>query len=58
MLKVSTTKKFEKETEIARKRGNDMSKLGDIVKKLSNEEPLDPKHRNHELKGDHKGRWE
>lgn len=41
MLKVSVTKKFEKEVETARKRGKDMSKLGDIIKKLSKEEPLD-----------------
>lgn len=58
MLKVSVTKKFEKEVESARKRGKDMSKLGDIIKKLSKEEPLDQKHRNHKLKGNYKGRWE
>lgn len=58
MLKVSTTTKFEKETEIVRKRGKDMSKLGDIIKKLSKEELLDPKHRNHKLRGNFTGRWE
>lgn len=56
MLKVSTTTKFERELEIARKRGKDMSKIGDIIKKLSNEEELDPKQRNHKLKGNFKGR--
>lgn len=58
MLEISTTTKFDKETEILRKRGKDMSKLGDIVKKLSHEEILDPKYRNHKLKGNFKGRWE
>ena len=58
MLKVSVTKKFEKEVETARKRVKDMSKLGDVIKKLSKEEPLDQKHRNHKLKGNYKGRWE
>lgn len=58
MLKVSTTTKFEREIEIARKQGKDMSKLGDIIKKLSKEEPLDPRHRNHKLKGNYKDRWE
>lgn len=58
MLKVSTTTKFDKETEIIRKRGKDMSKLGDIIKKLAKEEHLDPKHRNHKLKGNFKDRWE
>jgi mRNA interferase YafQ len=58
MLKVSTTTKFDKETEVVRKRGKDMSKLGDIIKKLANEDSLDPKHRNHKLKGTFIGRWE
>jgi mRNA interferase YafQ len=58
MLKVSTTTKFDREVEIVRKRGKDMSKLGGIVKKLSNDEPLNPKHRNHKLKGSYNGRWE
>jgi len=58
MLKVSTTTKFDKETEIVRKRGKDMSKLGAVIKKLSNEENLDPRYRNHKLKGSYTGRWE
>lgn len=58
MLNVSTTRKFDKEVEVARKRGKDLSKLGDIIKKLANEEPLDKKHRNHKLVGPFKGRWE
>lgn len=32
MLKVVTTKKFEKEVEIAKKRGKDMTKLGEIIR--------------------------
>jgi mRNA interferase YafQ len=58
MLNVSTTTKFENESERARKRGKDMSKLGEIIKKLAKEESLDSKHRNHKLKGNFKGRWE
>ncbi len=58
MLKVSTTTKFEREVEKARKRGKDMSKLGDIIKKLSQEEYIDSKHRNHKLKGNYKDQWE
>lgn len=58
MLKVSTTTKFDKETETVRKGGKDMSKLGNIIKKLSNEDTLDAKHHNHKLKGNFKGRWE
>lgn len=58
MLLVSTTSKFDQDVEISKKRSKDMSKLGDIIKKLSKEEPLDPKYRNHKLKGNFKGRWE
>lgn len=58
MLAVFTTTQFKKEVEKARKRGKDMSKLGDIIKKLSNEEPLEAKFRNHKLKGNYQGRWE
>lgn len=58
MLKVSTTTRFDRDTEVIRKRGKDMSKLGDIIRKLSLEERLDAKHRNHKLKGNFVGRWE
>lgn len=58
MLEASTTTKFTREVEKTRKRGKDMSKLGEIIKKLTEEAPLDPKHRNHRLKGEYKGRWE
>lgn len=58
MLKASSTTKFTKEIELIRKRGKEMKKLGDIIEKLCNEEPLDPKHHNHKLKGNFKGRWE
>jgi mRNA interferase YafQ len=58
MLNVSTTTKFENEVELARKRGKDLNKLADIIEKLSNEEPLSPKCRNHKLKGCFKGRFE
>lgn len=58
MLNASSTTRFAREVEKVRKRGKDMKKLGDIVKKLTNEEPLDPKHHNHKLKGEYTGRWE
>jgi len=57
-LKPCTTTKFDKEVDIARKRGKDMSKLGDIVRKLVDEVPLEKKYRNHQLKGNFSGRWE
>ena len=57
-LQTFTTKKFDREVEVARKRRKDMSKIGDIIKKLALEEPLDRKHRNHKLKRNYQGRWE
>lgn len=58
MLQIFTTTKFDQETEKVKKRGKEMSKLGEMIKKLANEEPLEPRHRNHKLKGNFKGRWE
>jgi mRNA interferase YafQ len=58
MLKISTTKKFEKEVELAKKRGKDVEKLGQVIKKLSKEESLEAKFRNHKLTGNFKDRWE
>lgn len=49
---------FEKEVEKAKKRKLNMSKLMIIMDKLINEKPLDPKHRNHRLKGEFDGYWE
>lgn len=49
MLKLIHLKQFEKE---AKKRGQDLEKLKKIVGKLANGEKLDPKHRDHPLKGD------
>ena len=56
MLEASTTTKFIDEVEKSRKSGKDMSKLREIIKKLTAELPLDRKHRNHKLKGGYKGR--
>ena len=49
---------FERELEKAKKRGCDMSKIRDIMEDLINEKTLDPKHRNHKLKGNFVGYWE
>lgn len=49
---------FEKEVEKAKKRGLDMSLLKGVMKRLIEEKPLDPKHRNHKLKGNFVGYWE
>lgn len=55
MLDLVTTAQFRKDLKRVRKRGMDMSKLDDILKKLRNEEPLDEKNRDHPLYGDYIG---
>jgi mRNA interferase YafQ len=51
-------KKFEKEVDLAKRRGRDMGKLKGIMAQLAQGKQLDPKHRNHPLKGDYVGYWE
>ncbi len=52
------TTQFKASYKLAKKRGLDISLLEDIIEKLRTDEPLEPKHRNHELKGNYKGIWE
>jgi mRNA interferase YafQ len=52
MLKLVHLKKFEREAKKAQKRGHDLQKLKKVVEKLAAGEKLDPKHRDHPLKGE------
>ncbi len=47
MLKIAYRAQFKKELKQQEKRRKDIKKFLDIVEKLLNEKPLDPKHRNH-----------
>lgn len=58
MLTPVYTKKFEKDLARARKRGNDLEKLKEIIRALVNEESLNPRCRNHKLRGNYQDRWE
>ncbi len=49
---------FEKDVRKAKKRGLDISKLKRIMELLVGEKSLEPKHRNHTLKGNFVGYWE
>lgn len=49
---------FEKEVDKAKKRGLDLAALKEVMKKLIEETPLGPKHRNHKLKVNFVGYWE
>ena len=58
MLKISYRTKFKKELKKQEMRGKNIENFLEIAEKLANETPLDPKHRNHRLIGNFKGRWE
>ena len=52
------TSRFKAGVKLARKRGLDLSLLETVIEKLRLDQPLDAKHRNHELSGNFKGVWE
>jgi len=52
------TSRFKAGVKLARKRGLDISLLEDVIEKLRLDQPLEAKHRNHELSGNFKGVWE
>lgn len=49
------TGKFKKGLKLAQKRGLDINLLKDVVDKLQHNVRLEPKHKDHELKGNYKG---
>jgi mRNA interferase YafQ len=55
MLSPVRSRRFDKDVELARKRGYDLKKLKDILDLLINELPLPVHCRNHQLKSDWKG---
>ena len=58
MLKAIYTNQFKRDLKLAKKRGKSIRKLKFIITKIVQEEPLDPKYREHKLIGKYKGRWE
>ena len=52
------TSRFKAGVKVARKRGLNISLLEDVIEKLRLDQPLEAKHRNHELTGNFKGVWE
>lgn len=51
MLRAIATSQFRKDYKRAIKRGKDIAKLDDIIRKLATGEPLDIRHRDHALVG-------
>lgn len=52
---LSTTKRYEREFALAKKRGLKEEDMFDVVEKLIKGEKLPPKNRDHALKGNFKG---
>ncbi len=51
MLMIETSKKFDKDLKILVKNGFDLKLLYKVVENLAKEQPLDPKYKDHLLKG-------
>ena len=55
MLRIVPSNKFKKDLKLAVKRGYDIKLLENVVNRLANEEPLEPKYKDHTLSGDYSG---
>lgn len=51
MREIIRTSEFKRQLKLAKKRGKDLQKLVDIVKKLQNDEPLPEHNKDHNLMG-------
>lgn len=58
MLRFKTTNQFEKDFKRILKRGKDKDRIVALMKKLISQEPLEPKHKDHNLTGNYIGRRE
>lgn len=58
MLKIITTTRFEREVKLAASQGKDLDKLRLIMQKLSVQEPLEAKYKDHSLIGNYSRRRE
>ncbi|MCL2097856.1 MAG: type II toxin-antitoxin system YafQ family toxin [Bacteroidales bacterium] len=55
MLKIAFTNQYLKDLELMKRRNLPKAELDEVVKLLSNEQPLLPKHKDHALKGNFTG---
>ena len=58
MLTPAYTRQFERDLKRLRRRGYDLPQLKTVMTSLLEEEPLEPRFRNHKLTGSWQGRWE
>ncbi len=55
---IERTPTFKKDFKLDQKQGLDLNKLKEIIILLANGEPLPPKNKDHQLKGNYKGHRE
>lgn len=55
---IKNTTQFKKDYKLARRRGLNIDLLKDVVTRLANGEPLDPRHKDHPLSGEWSGHRE
>lgn len=55
MYKIEVTNQYVRDLKLARRRNLDENKLNDIIRLLSEGQPLPVKNRDHSLGGDYKG---
>ena len=58
MLRLKTTKRFEKDYKKSFKSGRDMSRLKRVMTRIANQQPLPPELRDHKSIGNYQGRRE
>ena len=58
MYTIKTTKQFDKEVKLCKKRGYDISKLEEAIYLLSKNGKLPPKYKAHKLSGNYNNCWE
>ena len=52
---VRFTRQFKRDLKLAKKQGKDLNKLYDVIERLANDEVLEEKYRDHDLKGEYEG---
>ena len=57
-MRLGRTSRFGRDVRLAQRRGNDLDKLWAVVGRLVVEQPLDARHRKHQLSGSWSGSWE
>lgn len=55
MLEISVTRQFMKDLKIAKRRGLDIEILNEVVRSISEEQPLPVKNKDHKLTGNYAG---